>query len=112
MRAMCLRAPAKVTTRPLVLEERPPPEPGAGELLVRVEACGVCRTDLHVVEGELAPQRACVIPGHQVVGRVERLGSGVAGWQLGARAGVAWLHRACGRCRFCARGDENLCLAP
>jgi propanol-preferring alcohol dehydrogenase len=95
-----------------VLEDRSPPEPADDELRIRVEACGVCRTDLHVVEGELAPQRDCVVPGHQVVGHVERIGARVTGWRVGDRAGVAWLHRACGRCRFCARGDENLCLAP
>jgi propanol-preferring alcohol dehydrogenase len=112
MRAMSLRAPADVATRPLSLVELPAPEPGPGEVLVRVEVCGVCRTDLHVVEGELAPQRAGIVPGHQVVGRVERAGAGVASPAAGARVGVAWLRGTCGRCRFCARGDENLCTAP
>jgi len=112
MRAMLLRTPGPIATRPLELAERPVPEPAAGELLVRVEACGVCRTDLHVVEGELAPQRAEIVPGHQIVGRVERAGPGVTGWRRGDRVGVAWLRRTCGACRFCARGDENLCLAP
>jgi alcohol dehydrogenase, propanol-preferring len=112
MRAMLLRSPGAIATRPLAAVERAIPEPGPGELLVRVEACGVCRTDLHVVEGELAPQRPEIVPGHQIVGRVERLGPGVTGWRRGDRAGVAWLHRACGACPFCARGDENLCLAP
>ena len=109
---MRLRAPGDVATRPLALVERAVPGPGPGEVLVRVEVCGVCRTDLHVVEGELAPQRAELVPGHQVVGRVARCGPDVTSWQVGDRVGIAWLHRACGACRFCARGDENLCLDP
>ena len=112
MRAMLLGRPAPVESMPLALVERPAPEPGADEVLVRVEVCGVCRTDLHVVEGELAPQRAELVPGHQVVGRVERCGTAVVGIRPGDRVGIAWLQRACGVCRFCARGDENLCLAP
>ena len=112
MRAMRLRVPGDVATRPLALVECVRPEPAPGEVLVHVEVCGVCRTDLHVVEGELAPQHAEIIPGHQVVGRVARCGAGVTEWQSGDRVGIAWLHRACGTCRFCARGDENLCLDP
>lgn len=112
MRAMLLLAPGPAATRPLAAVERDVPEPGAGELLVRVEACGVCRTDLHVIEGELAPQRDAIVPGHQIVGRVERCGPKVASFAPGDRVGVAWLARSCGSCRFCARGDENLCLAP
>jgi propanol-preferring alcohol dehydrogenase len=81
-------------------------------VLIRVEACGVCRTDLHVVEGDLAPRRAGLVPGHEVVGRVALRGPGTSRFAPGARAGVAWLHRACGICRFCARGAENLCLDP
>jgi len=96
----------------LELAERPAPRPGAGEVLVAVEACGVCRTDLHVAEGDLAPKRTHVVPGHEVVGRVAALGAGVTAWREGDRVGVAWLQRACGACRFCARGAENLCLAP
>jgi alcohol dehydrogenase, propanol-preferring len=112
MRAMVVTSPAEAETAPLQLVERTAPEPGAGEVLVRVEACGVCRTDLHIAEGDLAPHRAQVIPGHEVVGRVEHAGSGVREPRPGSRVGVAWLHRSCGRCRFCARGDENLCLEP
>lgn len=111
MRALVLQAPAGVASHPLALVERPIPEPGPGEVLVKVEVCGVCRTDLHVVEGELAPQRPSIVPGHQVVGRVVRAGAGAA-IEPGARVGVAWLHRACGHCRFCERGDENLCTDP
>jgi len=113
MRALVLDAPADVHSRPLRLEDRPVPEPGPGEVRVRVEACGVCRTDLHVVEGDLAPQRSPIVPGHQVVGRVDALGSGdVSGLEPDARVGVAWLNRTCGECRFCTPERENLCLDP
>jgi alcohol dehydrogenase, propanol-preferring len=97
---------------PLVRDERDVPVPGAGEVVVRVHACGVCRTDLHVVEGDLPVRRPHVVPGHQVVGRVVARGDGVQGLALGERVGLAWLHRTCGVCRFCRRGDENLCLTP
>lgn len=112
MRAMSLATPGPVASRPLRSCERPRPEPGAGEVLVRVEACGVCRTDLHVVEGDLPPRRDGIVPGHEVVGRVVACGAGTRRVAPGARVGVAWLHRACGHCRFCQRGAENLCLAP
>ena len=112
MRALRLARPGPIATRPLRLAERPPPVPGPGELRVRIEVCGVCRTDLHLVEGDLAPRHESVTPGHQAVGRVDALGPGVGGPPIGTRVGIAWLHRACGACRFCARGDENLCLAP
>jgi propanol-preferring alcohol dehydrogenase len=112
MRAMVLDAPADAGSRPLRAEDRPTPEPGPGEVRVRVEACGVCRTDLHVIEGDLEPQRGCVVPGHQVVGRVDARGPGAEALDAGQRVGVPWLHRACGRCRFCTSGRENLCLEP
>lgn len=112
MRVMELAAPAAAETHPLQLAERPTPEPGPGALRVRVEACGVCRTDLHVVEGDLPAHRPRVIPGHEVVGRVEALGEGVAAPAVGTRVGVAWLHESCGSCRFCTGGRENLCLTP
>jgi propanol-preferring alcohol dehydrogenase len=112
MRTMSLSAAASVETRPLRLAEKPRPEPGPSEVLVRVEVCGVCRTDLHVTEGDLLPHRAGVVPGHEIVGRVVAGGPGAHRFPPGARVGVAWLHRACGRCRFCARGAENLCLSP
>ncbi len=111
MRALRLQHPAPVGDRPLRLEDVPVPVPGAGEILVRVAACGICRTDLHVVEGELPVRKSPVIPGHQVVGVVEKAGSGVS-LPRGARVGIAWLHRTCGRCRFCRSGRENLCDAP
>lgn len=112
MWAMSLEQPAEVRKRPLHLVDREAPRPGPGELLVEVEVCGVCRTDLHVVEGDLPPHRPAVVPGHQVVGIVRERGSGAARFRVGDRVGVAWLHRSCGRCRFCERGDENLCLDP
>jgi propanol-preferring alcohol dehydrogenase len=112
MRAMTLPSPAAIETRPLRLVETVRPEPAPGEVLVRVEACGVCRTDLHVIEGDLPPKREGLVPGHEVVGRVIGLGAGAGRLRPGMRVGIAWLHRACGRCRFCARGAENLCLAP
>ncbi|GIW41741.1 MAG: alcohol dehydrogenase [Candidatus Binatia bacterium] len=109
MRAMVLHAPAPVETEPLRLEERPTPEPGPREVLVAVEACGVCRTDLHVVEGDLPPRRDSVVPGHQIVGRVAKRGPEARRFAEGARVGVAWLRWTCGRCRYCASGRENLC---
>ena len=107
-----LSRPAPVECAPLALRERPEPAPGPGEIAVDVSVCGVCRTDLHLVEGELPPHRAEIVPGHQVVGRVSALGPGTRRFALGARVGIAWLWRACGVCAECARGDENLCRAP
>ena len=108
-RAWVLRAQGPVETMPLRLEERPPPAPGDGEVRVRVRACGVCRTDLHVVEGDLPLRRRPVVPGHQIVGVVDRVGARVRDLALGQRVGVAWLHGTCGRCRFCTSARENLC---
>jgi len=109
MMAMRLHRPAPAVQAPLRAEERPVPQPGADEVLVRLEVCGVCHTDLHVVEGDLPPHRLPLIPGHQAVGIVERHGAAVTAPAVGARVGVAWLHRACGRCGYCRRGQENLC---
>jgi alcohol dehydrogenase, propanol-preferring len=100
------------SSRPLVSGEHPDPEPGPGEIRVAVSVCGVCRTDLHVVEGDLEPHREHVIPGHEVVGRVERRGAGAERFDLGERVGIPWLRSTDGSCRFCVRGDENLCLEP
>lgn len=108
MRAMVLRRPGQ----PLELEERPRPEPGAGQLLVRVLACGVCRTDLHVVDGELPDPKLPLVPGHEIVGEVVATGPGVEGFTPGQRVGIPWLGRTCGRCRFCREGRENLCDDP
>lgn len=109
MRAWLLREPKPAEDRPLELSELPTPAPGPGEILVRVAACGVCHTDLHIAEGELPLRKKPVVPGHQVVGYVEALGPGTGRFQVGARVGVAWLHWACGECSFCRRGQENLC---
>jgi propanol-preferring alcohol dehydrogenase len=109
---MVLEAPAPIASAPLYLTELPTPEPGPGEVQVEVEVCGVCRTDLHVVEGDLPVRRPRIIPGHEVVGRVTRLGPGARRFAPGQRVGVAWLHSSCGRCEYCQHGAENLCLAP
>ncbi|HKE58170.1 MAG TPA: zinc-dependent alcohol dehydrogenase family protein [Pyrinomonadaceae bacterium] len=112
MKGWTLRAPGPVDGHPLELTELPVPVSGADEVLVRVSACGICRTDLHVVEGELEVRRPRVIPGHQIVGRVAALGQEVKGLDLDQRVGIAWLHRTCGVCPFCTSGRENLCEAP
>jgi len=109
MKACTLKTPAPVDSRPLEFTEVTEPDPAEGELLVRVRACGICRTDLHVVEGELAPRRSQIIPGHQIVGEVAAKGAGTQDFRAGQRVGVAWLHRTCGVCRFCRSGRENLC---
>ena len=96
---------------PLVMEVRPLPEPAAGEIRLRVLACGVCRTDLHVVDGDLERSGA-VVPGHEIVGRVEAIGDGVQGFAVGARVGVPWLGGTCGHCPYCESGRENLCDTP
>lgn len=106
---MILHHPDSMARHPLRLCEVPDPEPRADEIVIQVTACGICRTDLHVVEGELQPKLANVIPGHQVVGRVLRSGTDVKKYSPGARVGVPWLHRTCGICEFCTRARENLC---
>jgi len=107
MRAQVLAGPAPIADRPLRLEERPEPEPGPDEVRVRVHACGCCRTDLHVCEGDLDLPQLPVVPGHQVVGVVDALGSACTRLAVGDRVGVAWLHRACGECGPCRRGVGN-----
>jgi alcohol dehydrogenase, propanol-preferring len=97
---------------PLVLRDVPVPEPGAGQVLVRVRCCAVCRTDLHVVDGELPDAKLPIIPGHEIVGTVAALGRDVDRFAVGDRVGVPWLGRTCGRCRFCLQGRENLCDRP
>jgi propanol-preferring alcohol dehydrogenase len=108
MKVMALHRPGT----PLVPEERPDPVPGPGEVRVRVEACAVCRTDLHVVDGDLPNPKLPIVPGHEIVGVVEVVGEGVRGVERGDRVGVPWLGRTCGRCRYCASGRENLCDEP
>ncbi|HTQ62408.1 MAG TPA: zinc-dependent alcohol dehydrogenase family protein [Candidatus Solibacter sp.] len=112
MKACLLKAPAKIETSPLQFADVAAPQPAKGEVLIRVKACGVCRTDLHVIEGELPPRKSPVIPGHQVVGTVEKQGEGARRFAAGARVGVAWLHHADGVCEYCRRGEENLCDHP
>jgi propanol-preferring alcohol dehydrogenase len=109
MRALQLSTPAPAATSPLALVERPALRPGPGEIAVDVAACGVCRTDLQLVEGDLPARRLPIVPGHQVVGRVAALGPGVDRWRVGDRVGVAWLGGACGECDRCRSGHENLC---
>jgi propanol-preferring alcohol dehydrogenase len=109
MKACLLHSVAPIERHPLEIAEVPTPEPADDEVLVRVGACGVCRTDLHVIEGELAPRRSPVIPGHQAVGRIERVGERVTRFQGGERVGIPWLHRTCGECEYCRAGRENLC---
>jgi propanol-preferring alcohol dehydrogenase len=106
---MSLAGPAPIESAPLRCESRAAPSPGPDEVLVRVIACGVCRTDLHIVEGDLPLLRSPVVPGHQVVGRVEAMGSAARRFRAGDRVGVAWLRRTCGTCEACRRGRENLC---
>jgi alcohol dehydrogenase, propanol-preferring len=112
MRAWVVHRPAPIDSGPLALVTRPEPEPAANEIRVQISVCGVCRTDLHLAEGDLAPKRPDVIPGHEVVGVVDAVGSEVTRFAIGDRAGIAWLRHTDGVCRFCARGDENLCVAP
>jgi len=106
MRAMALRRPGAGRVEPLELET---PSPGPGQLVVRVLACGVCRTDLHVVDGELPDTTIPIVPGHEIVGCVERLGPGATSFRIGDRVGIPWLGWSCGACDFCVAGRENLC---
>ena len=112
MKACVLRVPARVETNPLEFTETAIPEPGEGEVRVRVHACGVCRTDLHVIEGELPPRKSYMIPGHQVVGTVEKRGKDARRFAVGACVGVAWLYKTDGTCEYCRAGSENLCDNP
>jgi propanol-preferring alcohol dehydrogenase len=109
MEAMLLRKTKPAEARPLELVDLPLPQPGPGEVRLRVQACGVCRTDLHTVEGDLDLPKLPLVPGHQIVGVVEAAGIGATRFQLGQRVGVAWLHKTCGVCEFCQHGLENLC---
>ncbi len=111
MRAQLAHAPAPIGTRPLELVDRPDPVPAPGEVRVRVRACACCRTDLHVVEGDLDRPRVPVVPGHQAVGIVDALGEACTMLAIGDRVGVPWLHRTCGVCAACRRDEENLCEA-
>jgi propanol-preferring alcohol dehydrogenase len=112
MKACLLHARAAIETNPLEYADVTTPKPKKGEVLVRVRACGVCRTDLHVIEGELPPRKSPVIPGHQVVGIVEWQGENARRFAIGDRVGIAWLHRTDGTCEYCKAGAENLCDNP
>src|SRR5215467_2095950 len=109
MHAQVLKSPAPVEEHPLLYRDVPTPEPGDDEVLVKVSVCGVCRTDLHVVEGELAPRLLSVIPGHQVVGTITQRGKKAGKHAVGARVGIPWLHRTDQTCEYCTRSQENLC---
>ena len=112
MRAWAVERPGPIDSGPLVRVDRPDPDPGPGEVRVRVRACGVCRTDLHLTIGELPPHRPGTIPGHEIVGVVDVVGDGATRFAVGDRIGIAWLRHTDGVCRFCLRGDENLCVSP
>jgi len=109
MKAMILNSPQPIENRPLSLVELKVPEPDSHQILIENVVCGICHTDLHIVEGELPPRKRPVIPGHQVVGIVIKRGSAVEEFKEGDMVGVAWLHSTCGRCTFCQQGSENLC---
>ncbi|NKB82545.1 MAG: zinc-binding alcohol dehydrogenase family protein [Nitrospirales bacterium] len=109
---MVLENEANVSTNPLVLRELAEPHPGPGHVRIRVRVCGMCRTDLHIVEGEISPSTRPIIPGHEVVGIIDRIGNGVKTFREGDRVGIAWLQGTCGHCEFCQSGRENLCAQP
>ncbi|MEE8143627.1 MAG: zinc-dependent alcohol dehydrogenase family protein, partial [Planctomycetota bacterium] len=111
MRAWLLREPNAIAKDPLSMVKLPRPDPGAGQVRVKVSACGLCRTDLHLVEGDVKAALLPVVPGHQIVGRVDAVGPGVGRWKVGERLGIAWLRHTCGACEWCHRGMENLCAA-
>lgn len=112
MKAVRLYSPSNVESNPLLLEDIPIPQPSLGQVRIKVSVCGVCHTDLHIVEGEIHPPHLPITPGHQVVGVVDAIGNlheGMTALKLGQRVGVPWLHTTCGECEFCLRGEENLC---
>ncbi|HIC92938.1 MAG TPA: alcohol dehydrogenase, partial [Anaerolineae bacterium] len=109
MRAMVLREAKPIEENPLEMMELARPSPGPDEVLIRIRACGVCHTDLHEVEGDLPLPKLPLIPGHEIAGVVESVGSEVARFREGDRVGVPWLYSTCGKCDFCRRGLENLC---
>ncbi len=112
MRAWIVKTPGPIHTNPLQLVEKETPNPGPGQLLVKVLACGVCRTDLHLAEGDLNPKYPGIIPGHEVIGTVIALAPDVTDFRISDRVGIAWLQGTCGSCRFCRSGSENLCNSP
>jgi propanol-preferring alcohol dehydrogenase len=112
MRAWVVDQPGPIGQGPLRLVDKPVPHPEGRELVVRVSVCGVCRTDLHLAEGDLSPRHPQITPGHEVVGTVDAVGPSASRFSPGQRVGIAWLRHTCGVCRFCRRGDENLCVQP
>jgi propanol-preferring alcohol dehydrogenase len=112
MLAWSVGTPGPIDDHPLERGTRDIPEPGPREIRVRIHACGVCRTDLHLAEGDLAPHRPHTVPGHEIVGVVDARGDGAERFAIGDRAGIAWLRHTCGRCKWCRSGRENLCVAP
>lgn len=112
MRAWVVQTPGPISSGPLALVDRPDPVPGPGQVRVRVRCCGVCRTDLHLAEGDLAPRRRGTVPGHEAVGDVDAVGEGVGRLSIGQRVGIAWLGGTDGICRYCRSDRENLCVAP
>lgn len=109
MKAMVLARQAPIESRPLVLTEVTAPQAGPGQIRLKITACGICHTDLHVIEGDLAPHRLPLIPGHQIVGLVDQVGDEVKRHKIGDRVGIPWLHQTCGQCKFCRSDRENLC---
>ncbi len=112
MRAWVVDRPAPIDKGPLKLIDRDIPVPGPAQVRVRVRTCGVCRTDLHLAEGDLTPRRPGVVPGHEIVGEVDALGEGSRRFQIGERIGIAWLAATCRACQYCRSGRENLCISP
>ncbi len=112
MRAWVVDTPGPIDSAPLTLVDRAEPEAGVGEVRVRIRVCGVCRTDLHLAEGDLDPKAPQRVPGHEIVGVVDACGPNASRFSVGDRVGIAWLRHTCGVCRYCRRGDENLCVAP
>lgn len=112
MKAFAVDTPGPIETHPLLLTERPDPDPGEHEVRVKISVCGLCRTDLHLAEGDLPPRSPLITPGHEIVGIVDGLGANATRFAVGDRIGIAWLRGTCGECRYCLRGDENLCLSP
>jgi propanol-preferring alcohol dehydrogenase len=109
MKAMVLDEQKVLEKQALKLQNVPIPEPSADEVRIRVHICGACRTDLHIIEGELPAHKMPLIPGHQIVGTIDKIGEKAKKWKVGERVGVPWLHRTCGKCKYCLRGQENLC---
>lgn len=109
MKAIILEKQEMLESKPLKLRDVPIPEPSPQEVRIKIHVCGACRTDLHIVEGELSAHKMPLIPGHQIVGTIDKMGEGVKKWKVGERVGIPWLHKTCGKCKYCLRGQENLC---